>query len=75
MFYCNQLVHCAKREYSSDREQSFHATVNGWVERRLEIEFLLQVFTIRQDSLSAALSLRWRSHRGFTAAGGQKLSH
>jgi hypothetical protein len=48
MFYCNQLVHCAKREYSSDREQSFHATVNGWVERRLEIEFLLQVFTIRQ---------------------------
>ena len=63
MFYCNQFVHGAKRVYSSDRELSFHATVNGWVERRLEIAFLLQVFTIRQDSLLAALSLGWRGNR------------
>jgi hypothetical protein len=39
MFYCNQLVHGAKRAYSSDLEQSFHAMVNGWVERQPEIEF------------------------------------
>ena len=62
MFYCNQFVHGAKRVYSSDREQSFHA-MGGCVERRLELEFLLQVFTIRQDSLLAALSLGWRGHR------------
>jgi len=30
------------------REQSFHAIVDRGVERRLEPEFLLQVFTIRQ---------------------------
>jgi serine/threonine protein kinase len=34
--------------YSSDREQSFHAMVNGaWIEQ-LESQFLRQVFTIRQ---------------------------
>jgi hypothetical protein len=34
--------------YSSDREQSFHAMVNGAWKGQLEIAFLRQVFTIRQ---------------------------
>jgi hypothetical protein len=34
--------------YSSDREQSFHAMVNGAWRGQLEIAFLRQVFTIRQ---------------------------
>ena len=35
-----------------DREQSFHAMVNGAWSRQLEYWFLRQVFTFRQDSRS-----------------------
>jgi len=38
--------------YSGDREQSFHAMVNGAWSRQLEDSFLRQVFTIRQDGMS-----------------------
>jgi hypothetical protein len=38
----------AAAAYSSDREQSFHAMVNGAWRGQLEIAFLRQVFTIRQ---------------------------
>jgi hypothetical protein len=34
--------------YSGDREQSFHAMVNGTWSRQLESQFLREVFTIRQ---------------------------
>ena len=38
----------APAAYSSDREQRFHAMVNGAWGWQLESEFLRQVFTIRQ---------------------------
>jgi hypothetical protein len=37
--------------YSSDREQSFHAMVNGAWRGQLEMMFLLQVFTMRQANV------------------------
>lgn len=43
--------------YSGDREQSFHAMVNGAWSRQLESQFLREVFTIRQGgALSAVCS-------------------
>ena len=47
--------------------------VNGGVERQLEIEFLRQVFTIRQDFLSVVLSFTAAEPKcSLTAAGGQE---
>src|SRR6185312_4403026 len=46
--------------YSGDREQGFHAIVNSAWSRKLEIEFLRQVFTIRQaDAVSHGSSGSW----------------